>query len=64
MQLMFIFFNPQGSALLAFNMPALVTHARVGTVTASQRANFMVDYITQRISDNMIERQCFVDRDH
>jgi hypothetical protein len=43
MQLAFIFFNPQGSALLAFNMPALDTHARVGTVTASQRANFMVD---------------------
>jgi hypothetical protein len=64
MQLAFIFFNPQRSDLLAFHMPALDTHARVGTVTASQRANVMVDYITQRISDNMIERQCFVDRDH
>jgi hypothetical protein len=64
MQLAFIFDNPQRSALLALHMPALDIHARVSNVTASQCANVMVDYITQRISDNMIARQYLVGRDH
>jgi hypothetical protein len=54
MELAFVFSNPQRSALLA----------RVGNVTASQCANLMADSITQRISDNMIARQCLVGRDH
>jgi hypothetical protein len=45
-------------------MPVLDTHARVRNVTASRRANVMVDYTAQRISDNIIAHQCFVDCNH
>ena len=54
--------DPRHSALLALHIPALSSHARVGNTPAPQRATAAVQYITERISANMIKRQCLVDR--
>jgi hypothetical protein len=51
------------SALPALHIPAISSHTRVDDINVTQRADATVNYITQIISSNMIERECLELRD-
>jgi hypothetical protein len=51
------------SALLALHIPAVSSYTRVDDTNVTQRADATVDFITQIISTNMIERECLEVRD-